>query len=243
MDNHEFSELFNKWTRTFSLRKLAKDNSLINYSAYLLISLKLIEIFSKRNLIKSRLIFINKLMTNLLSLTSNHGITPKQEDLLLFVSLVMYLKSETFKSGTSLHHYVIEKKILEELKELEPITFSTQNSSEALKFKDIVMEKLAEVKIPLSTKLSSQSIAALIASITMIKTEQSRLLTSEKLVDAISDVNNDDDAYFLCLILQFLYLIDVVNRNKIKSKIKLIRKSVRLKFFRENLYDDILKTE
>jgi len=239
--SHKFSELFNKWTKTYSLRKLAKENSSINYSAYLLISLKLIEIFSKRNLIKNRTNFIEKLLINLSLLSKKYGITSSQEDLLLFASLILYLKSETFKTGMSLRHYIIDKKILYELKELETITISMESSSESLEFKDTILEKLAELKISLNIELSKKSIAALIASIIMVKTEQSRLSTSKKLVNTISNTKKDEDAYFLCLILEFLYLIDEKNKKKIRSKINLKRKNPHLRFFRKNLYEDVLK--
>lgn len=238
-----FPTLFNKWTKAFCLRKLASDNSIINYSAYLIVSLKLIDIYAKSSKDAKKLPYFNSLLQKLPSMIEEYGMTSKKEDLLLFISIVLYLKSETVQLTKRSWDFEINPKIVKKLADLDSMLFSAENPLKSTELREQVLEKISEFKLPTSGYIIPRKlIAALVAAMVLNKKEELRLKIINRLINSISKTTSDLDALFACEIMQFLSSKDTDNRKKIKSEILSRTKDQGLRHFRRVLFLDILKT-
>jgi hypothetical protein len=242
--NHNYLvNLLDKWTTSFSKRKLAIDNSLLNYSAYLLISLKLIEFFVKSNKKENRMQFLIQLTNHIASLIDKYGFSKiGQKDLQLFIPIILYLENETSATTKFELNFKINKRIAKEMKELENLIAPSGNSLEGLKFREQVLAKWDELKLTPSnpdTSLLSKLVSSLVAATILGKDSETRMSVYRGIVKDISEVRYDADALFLSYILQFSITYDTDNKNNLRLEIKRMKERP-LRGFRRTLYGDIL---
>lgn len=172
-----------------------------------------------------------------------YGMTYKKEDLLLFISIVLYIKSEIAQLTKRICDFEINPTILRQLDDLDDMLFSAEDPLKSTELRKQVLEKISEFKLTSSGfNIHRKLIAALVAAAVLNKKEELRLKTIQRLLDSISKTTSDLDALFACEILQFLSPKDTINRKKIRSEILFRTKDQGLRHFRRVLFHDILKT-
>jgi HKD family nuclease len=239
---YNYPAIFNKWTRTFTALKLAFDNSLINYIAYALISLKLIDIFSKLDKPELRERLLNQLMGNICYLISAYHISKvTAEDTLSFVSIVFYLKTQTLNSTTSLQDFGIDGRITANLPEVENLISPIEDPASVVNLKNNVLARLHELKLALDNENElNKMIASAVSLVILRKSRELRWEITKKLIDQVSEIHDDFLALIGSHVLQFLIAYDDENRSDLKDEIDRRLATTTLRFFRRTLYNDVL---
>lgn len=237
-------DLLDRWTMSFRTRKLAIENSLLNYSAYLLVSLKLIEFFDKSDKKGNRVQLLMRLANHIASLIDKFGFSKKErDDLQLFISILLYLESETCPIVRSELNFKINSRIAKEIKEVENLIISDCNPLRGLEFTKQVMAKWTELKLIPSnpdTTVLTKIVSSLVAATILTKDSKTRMSIYGRIVMDISEVRDDVDALFLSYILRSLIISDANNANKLRLEINRKMKERPLRGFRRTLYEDIL---
>jgi HKD family nuclease len=238
------SKLFEKWTDAFGIRRLSRDNSPANYSAFLLISLKMIEILISDE--QKREYFTNYIMNSLSDMFETYGTSGKKEELLLLISIALYVECEIIKANNATRIYKISTAIIRDsINSLENLLFSDENALIGLKLMDQVNQSLSSIKFlhPIeNTAYLKRVIASLTAVVILKKKRRLQLLVLKNLIHQIGETKEDDNAFYICLVLQSI-IANGASSEEISTEIGAILNNKKLRHFRQNLYEDILNAE
>lgn len=236
------SRIIDKLANAFGARRLSVNNSIVNYSVFLLISMKIIEIFGSED--QERIKLLSRVIKYLSMLLDSYGVSVKnKEDLLLFISILIYIKSEIVGlKRRPIIEYEIDNRIVKKIiQEMEVFFFSKGNLWEGLRFKDEIFQKLNELKIiPEYEANVNKIISSLVAMVILTKNQQIQLDISKRIIKEIAEVPSDPQALFLSNIARELTLHNLMLRSVIKMEINRMRDK-ELKYFRRILYEDIIK--
>lgn len=239
----EVTKILDRWMATFGARRLSVDNSIINYSAFLLISIKLIEILVSDD--KERIKLLSRVMNSLSALLDTYGISvKKKESLLLFISIIVYIKSEIIGAEKRpIIDYKIDSRIVRDIiQKAETLLFTKKDLLKGVKFKDKVHQTLTRVKItPRDENNVRKIIASLVAAIILTKDQQDQLNISKRMIKEIAKAADDPQALYLSFIAQELVMHNTILKSAIKLEIKNKMKDERLRYFRRILYEDIAR--
>jgi hypothetical protein len=236
--------LLDKWTTSYSTKRLAVENSLPYYSAYLLVSLKLIEFFTKSDKKSNRIKFLRRLTNHITTLIEKHGFPRNgQTNVSLFIAILLYLECETSATDGFALNLEINNKIAEEMKELEDTIVPGGNLLGGQEFRKQVTAKWDELKLTPTNPdqaVLTRLISSLVAATLLAKDPEARMGIYREIVKDIADVRDDTDALFLSYILQFPMAYDADNKANLRQAINKRQRERRLRGFRRILYGDIL---
>jgi hypothetical protein len=239
--------ILEKWTATYGIKKLALDNSLINYSFFILISLKMIDIFSRIGAQKYKLQYYSRLKNNLVSLMEKYDVTQiGEEDFLLFISLLIYLKTVTIDPTKSPQGFEFDEEVINKIiPETGCTDIPIDQPLKGLELEEKILSKLDEVKLnigPQGKDNLEPMLCSLIATVILNLDKQARLIISKKMINDIFTIDKHDDrgALNTANILKFIALHDLKNRENMRLDIESIMKNNSIRGFRNTLYIDIL---
>jgi hypothetical protein len=244
IDYNYLAGILDRWTTAFSARRLATENSLLNYSDYLLVSLKLVEFFVKSDKEENRMQFLMRLTNTIASLIDKYGFSRnEQKDLQLFIPVLLYLENETSATSRSERNFAIRNRIAREMKELENLVISSGNPLKGLEFRNQVLAKWSELKLTPSnvdTTVLNKLISSLVAATILNKDEKTRRDICKGMVESVSELHDDTDALFLSYILRFLMIYDDDDKDSLRLEINKKIRERSLRGFRRTIYGDIL---
>ena len=234
------AKIMEKFKRAFGARKLAKDNTPIMYSIFLLINLKLLDLL---RMIHNQKYFLTCIMRNLLELLNSYGISKEKDSKSLsqLLSLLVYIQNEMEKQNCDL---TIMKKIIGEMSEqFEPLLFSFEEPLKGHKFIDQISMNLKSLKFQVSKEDENNyyKIIGWIVSEIIMRKDQGvqEKYVRRTIAQIFSDGITDLERLFLFRTLNF-----ITHRHAIKNIVYLKMKEIKdekLKGFRKTLYNDIYR--